>query len=104
MKPLLESFFQKLEYKVIYYNEKPSANGVDCWVSKNNGRPKSVEIKKSRKLKNGMVQIDPVSLPRKNDDLIAIIINQNYVLIEPMADHLKCCSTKGTRQMTLLCN
>lgn len=103
VKDLLESEFAALGFNFLYYNKKPSANGVDLWVKKNAGRPLSVEIKKVRKLKNGTYQCDSVQKNRINDDLIAIIINSEYVLIEPMKHHLNTCSPRGTRQFTLLC-
>lgn len=103
MNKLIQDHFKKIGFDVIFYNDKPSANGVDCWVKSINKKPLSVEIKKARKQKNGCFQVDPVSKPRLNDDLIAIIINEDYVLIESMEDHKKCCSQKGTRQMTILC-
>lgn len=64
----------------------------------------SVEVKRARRKKNNSAEVDPVSNPRKNDDLIAIIINDKYVLIEPMEHHLKACSSKGTRPLTKLFN
>ena len=102
LKELIEREFSALGFNLIYFNTPPSANGVDCWVQKSGKRPLSVEIKAVRKQKKGIFQTDPVSKCRKNDDLIAIVINPEYVLIEAMQDHLKCCSPKGTRQFTLL--
>ena len=72
------------------------------WVKKLNGRPLSVEIKKINKKSNGGFQVGAVELNRRKDDLIAIICSTQYVLIEPMSDHLKACSPKGSRQLTLL--
>lgn len=99
----IEREFAAIGFNVIHWNEKPSANGVDVWVQKNQQRPLSVEVKQARHQKNGCVQVEPVSSVRRKDDLIAIILNTEYVLIEAMQDHLKTCSPKGTRQMTLLC-
>lgn len=102
-KEIVTREFAALGFSVLHWNDHPSNNGVDCWVQKNKGRPLSVEVKLLRKQKSGMVQCDPVSKGRASDDLIAIIMNTEYVLIEPMRDHLKACSPKGTRQFTLLC-
>ena len=103
IKELLSANFKKLGFKVIHFNTHEFKNGVDLWVQKDNGRPLSVEIKIARRQKNNCYQVDPVQPKRKSDDLIAIILNSEYVLIESMQDHIKCCSTKGTRQFTLLC-
>lgn len=94
--------FAILGFKVIHVPQSKETNGPDLWVQKHNSRPLSVEIKKARGQKNGCFQVDPISGPRKLDDLICIECNSEYVLIEPMADHLKCCSPKGTRNLTLL--
>jgi hypothetical protein len=103
MKEILEKYFSQIGLSVIHINSPSSANGVDLWVKREGGRPLSVEIKKARKDKCGTVKVDPVLNKRRNDDLIAIIINDKYVLIEPMSDHLKCCSRTGVRMLTLLC-
>ncbi len=101
-KEILEREFAALGFDVLFFNEKPSANGPDVWVRKNNGKPISVEVKKIRQQEKGMWSVDPVSKSRQNDDLIAIVFNSEYILIEPMIDHLKCCSPKGTRQFTIM--
>lgn len=99
---LIEREFSALGFKVLHWNEGPCVNGQDLWVQKAGRRPLSVEIKKAHKKRNKMYQVDPVQKNRVNDDLVAIVLNSEYVLIEPMSDHLKCCSPKGTRQMTLM--
>lgn len=101
---VIKKTFNSLGYKILYVNEKPSANGVDLWVIKDGCRPKSVEIKKVRRQKTGAYQVDPVQKNRVNDDLIAIIVNDKYVLVDDMQNHIACCSTKGTRQFTKLLN
>ena len=102
MKVLIKTAFSTIGFNLIYFNETPQANGVDCWVKSTKGRPMSVEIKKLRKnSKTGAISVEPVSRNRKADDFIAIIFNKNYVLIEPMKDHLKCCGPKGYRPMTI---
>ena len=102
MRKLVEEVFKNIGYEIITYNQKENANGVDMWVKTLNGNPKSVEIKKARKLKNNTYQCSAVEKNRLNDDIIAIVIN-NYVLVEPMQDHLKCCAPKGTRNFTIMC-
>ena len=99
-KDLIERGFAALGFSVVFWNSKPSANGQDCFVQKWGKRPMSVEVKKVRKLSNGTSQCEPVSNDRKKDDLIAIILNREYVFIDSMENHLKCCSPKGTRQFT----
>jgi hypothetical protein len=100
---LITSEFLKLGFNVLHVNKPKSANGVDLWVQKPGGRPISVEIKKSRKDKSGTYKIDPVHINRRSDDLIAVFIGEQYVLIEPMSDHIKCCSKTGVRMLTILC-
>ncbi len=97
----IENAFISLGFSFHYLPENKNANGPDLWVEPKKGRPLSVEIKHSRVLKNGTIQVPPVSPMRRNDDLIAIVIN-DYVLIEPMKDHLKSCSPNRTRQLTLM--
>lgn len=101
-KEILEREFACLSFSVIFFNSKPNSNGPDMWVKSTKGSPKSVEVKSVKRLKNGTYQVDPVSKERQSDDLIAILFNTEYVLIEPMKDHLKCCSKKGTRQFTVM--
>lgn len=79
-----------------------SENGVDLWVTNKESRPISVEIKLARDKENGTTQVDPVSLKRQQDDLMAIIISPDYVLIEPMRDHLSACSKTGVRSITVM--
>lgn len=100
-KELIYKIFENLGFKIIYFNDEDSANGQDMFVQKNNNKPLSVEIKTISYKQSGALQVDPVSEKRKKDDLIAIII-ENYILIEPMEDHLKCCSDSGYRPLTLL--
>lgn len=100
-KQLLIDQFSRLGFRVIHFGETPSTNGVDMWVQKR-GRPISVEVKKVREKESGIWGVDPVSPNRRKDDLVAIIVSSEYVLIEAMSDHLKCCSPKGTRQFTIL--
>lgn len=102
MKDLIVQEFAALGFSVIHWNDKPNENGVDCWVKKPHQRPLAVEIKKARRLKLKQVQVDPISKQRQQDDLIAVICNSEYVLIEPMSDYLKCCSKRGTRNLTLM--
>ena len=100
---LLKRSFRKLGFKIIYSNIGPSVNGVDLWVTGKNTRPLSVEVKKVRRLQNGCYQVDPVSKPRQMDDLIAIVINKNYLIIEEMNHHIRSCGPRGVRTFTTLC-
>lgn len=101
---LIESTFNHLNYKIIYVNSKINANGPDLWVIKDNKRPLSVEIKIARNTKKTTYAVEPVSIARQKDDLIAIVLNENYVLIEEMKHHLLACSKKGFRQFSTLLN
>lgn len=99
---ILRPHFAALGFEIIHFGESKNANGPDMWVRKTGGRPMSVEVKKVTKKPNGQVATDPVGTPRRNDDLIAIICTPQYVLIEPMRDHLKACGPKGHRALTTL--
>ena len=103
LKTLIETEFSALGFHVIYWNEKPNSNGPDCWVQKNKQRPLSVEIKTVKKKANKAYQVDPVSKPRMGDDIVAIVLNTEYVLIQPLREHLALCSKGGTRNLTILC-
>lgn len=70
-----------------------NANGTDLFAIKDN-YVLSVEIKKASKVKN-VYRTRRVT--RLNDDLIAIVFPFDYVLIEPMRDHLKVCNKQGDR-------
>ena len=98
---IVREAFNKLGYRIIHVGDNDENCGPDIWVSNDKSRPISVEIKVASVRKNGAVAVAPISNSRKSDDLIAIVLNQ-YVLIEPMKDHLKCCSCKGTRGLTSL--
>lgn len=91
------SAFKKLGLKCIGFGHK-NANGPDCYAVGENISYK-VEIKTVKKMTNGALQVLPVEKNRINDDLIAIVIN-DYVLIEPMKDHLKLCSKQGYRAIS----
>jgi len=97
----VSSAFKKLGLKCIGFGHK-NKNGPDCYAVGTNVSYK-VEIKNAKKMINGALQVFPVEKNRKNDDLIAIVIN-DYVLIEPMKDHLKLCSNKGYRPISGLRN
>lgn len=85
-----------LGFNIIHWNENPNTPGVDCWAQREGKSPVSIEVKLLLK-RSGCWSCDAVSGPRRNDDLVAIIFNESYVLIEPMSQHLKCCAPKGTR-------
>jgi len=102
VRDLVTREFAALGFSMLHFNDKPNANGPDCWVHKEGKRPLSVEIKRARRMKNKTLQVECIHKSRASDDLIAIIFNTEYVLIEPMKDHLKSCSPKGTRQFTIM--
>lgn len=79
---------------------KTNENGPDLWVIRDD-KPFSVEIKTTRRTKWNSLQVAPVEKKRRNDDFIAIKI-ENYYLIEPMSHHLKNCSKSGYRTMDKL--
>ena len=85
--------FMKLGFKCLNTHHK-NAKGADLTVIKNNNAY-TVEIKCTRYTKRKSLQVSPVECRRKNDDLIAIVLPSRYILVEPMEQHLKNCSTKG---------
>lgn len=102
-KELIKQTFEALDFNLIFYNEKENTNGPDCFVQKGGGLPLAVEIKTIKKNKTtGAWSVPPVEKARTTDHLIAIIINEKYVIIEPMEQHLKSCSPSGYRPLTLL--
>ena len=72
-----------------------TANGPDLHAMRE-GIVLRVEVKKARVCKRSMA-VHPVEEARKHDDLIAVVFPSGYVLVEPMADYLTCCSTSGSR-------
>ena len=94
MSKVIQDAFIKMGYKILTVANK-TANGPDMHVQKE-GIVLRVEMKKARYIKRSS-SVHPVESLRKNDDLIAIEFPSKYVLIEPMKDHLKACSEKGTR-------
>lgn len=90
----------QMGYRVIFWNEPKNANGPDCVIQKDGGRPMTLEVKKLWR-KAGSWSCSPVSPPRRQDDWIAIIFPTGYVLLEPMRDHLKCCAPTGARSIYL---
>ena len=94
MSKAVQDTFIKMGYKILSV-AKGTANGPDMHVQKE-GMVLRVEIKKARYIKRSS-SVHPVEPLRVHDDLIAIEFPSGYVLIEPMKDHLKSCSEKGTR-------
>lgn len=98
---LIKREFAALGFDAFAFNKTETTSGPDCWVRKSkDARPFSVELKVARRQGN-RIRVDRVERERQHDDFIAIILNNEYVLIEPMADHLKLCSQKGTRSLTI---
>lgn len=73
------------------------SNGVDMYAIKED-RVLSVEIKKAMPVKGrNVLRVRRVEEKRKGDDLVAIVLPNGYVLLEPMKDHLKLCNKTGDR-------
>jgi Holliday junction resolvase-like predicted endonuclease len=83
---------KKMGFKTTKPRHK-NANGSDLFAIKDN-YVLSVEVKKATKIKN---VFRTRRVTRTHDDLIAIVFPFDYVLIEPMRDHLKCCNKGGDR-------
>lgn len=79
--------------------EKEQYNGVDLYAIKKD-KVFSVEIKMASIIKNrNVLRIRKVEKNRKQDDLIAIVFPNKYVLLEPMKDHLRNCNKTGDRYL-----
>lgn len=74
---------------------KGTANGPDLHAMRD-GIVLRVEVKKARPCKRSMA-VHPIEEARKHDDLVAVVFPSGYVLLEPMADYLNCCSASGSR-------
>lgn len=75
-----------------------NANGVDIFAV-SEFTALSVEIKTAKNVSKNksLFRIRSVEKGRINDDLIAIVFPNGYVLIEPMKHHLKNCNKTGDR-------
>lgn len=94
---LVKRLLKKMSFKTLAQSNG-TKSGADVWALKN-GRVYTVEIKKAKAQNGNNFQVRPVEHNRKKDDYIAIVMPSGYVLFEPMKDHLKVCSTKGTRNI-----
>lgn len=94
---LVERTFRRMGFKCLPKQHK-NANGPDLVITKG-ACSYTVEIKNLKITERGSLQVPPISIPRKNDDLIAIIISREYALIESMKDHLRLCTEKGYRTL-----
>jgi hypothetical protein len=75
---------------------KRNANGPDLTAIKNN-RAYTIEIKRARVTKRGSIQVPPVEKNRIHDDMIAIVLPNERVLLGSMEDHMNLCTPKGYR-------
>lgn len=93
----VKKLLKKMSFKPLAQSNG-TKNGSDIWALKN-GRVYSIEVKKAKSQNGNNFQVRPVENNRKKDDYIAIVMPSGYVLFEPMKDHLKVCSSKGTRNI-----
>lgn len=93
---IVENYFKERGFQVFDVGN-PSANGQDLTVAKG-GRSYRVEVK-TASLSKRCMRVKPVRGYRRSDDWIAIVINDS-VIVQPMKDHLACCSKDGTRYVT----
>lgn len=86
-----------------YSTTKPRAktsNGPDLFAIRDD-YVLSVEVKRATTFqKRRAVRVRKVEHNRVNDDLVAIVFPNGYVLLEPMKDHLKSCGKSGERWFT----
>ena len=96
---LVSKTLKKMGYKTTVAR-KDTSNGVDIFAIKKD-RVLSVEIKTANNPRKelNVLRVRKVEKNRLNDDLIAIVLPNGYVLIEPMRDHLKSCNKHGDRYL-----
>lgn len=93
---LVKAYFEARGFAV-YDICDPCANGQDMTVAKA-GRTLRVEVKTVVPGTRAW-RIKPVKPLRQKDDLIALVI-KSRVFVQPMRDHLACCSDDGSRSVT----
>ena len=87
---------KKMGYKTTDKRDR-NRNGSDIYAIAND-RVLSVEIKRAVAGKGlNVLRVRKVEMGRRGDDLIAIVLPSNYVLVEPMRDHLLACNKTGDR-------
>lgn len=74
------------------------ANGHDMTIAKG-GHSWRVEVKAATFSKGSHV-VKPVKETRRGDDLVAMVTLGDRVIVQPMKDHLACCSEDGSRRIT----
>ncbi len=76
-----------------------NANGPDITITRG-GRAYTVEVKKAKITKRNSLQVPPIEPRRRNDDLVAIVLPNYKVLLQPMSEHLSLCTAKGYRTLS----
>jgi hypothetical protein len=92
-------YFKSLGFKVFDQGDM-FANGHDFTIVKGK-RTWRVEVKKVLK-GNRCFLVKPVSEQRSKDDLIVMVLGNQVISIQPMADHLQLCSKDRSRRITAI--
>lgn len=91
-------FFEDKGFTVFGLESSPSANGVDLFIARK-GVVRAVEVK-SVVHSTRAFRVKPCSNPTRCD-FIAMVYGER-VIVQPMGDHLLCCSKDGSRAVTKL--
>ena len=101
---LAKKYFEDKGYSV-RTSLKEGRKGVDIYVITDDNIF-SVEVKQAlmnkRKDHTGCWFVPPVSQERIHDDLIAIVLPNQEIIIEQMKDHLAACSKNGEKYIITL--
>lgn len=89
-------FFKSMGYSV----EQASCQGPDLTLTMG-GIKLTCEVKYAGKQKDrNSWRVAPVFPNRRSDNLIAIVLPDDSVIVQPMSYHLACCSNCGSRSVT----
>ena len=97
---IVAEYFYERGFHVLPIKES-QANGPDVTVV-GQDLVATIEVKTLSKKKSGSWQAKPIERCRKNDGFVAIVHDNEIILIEPMAEYLKLCSKSGLRTFTEL--
>lgn len=91
---------ESLGYRVLGLSKKETENGVDLFAVKDEVFF-SIEVKRAGE-HNDSIRVPKVSHNRKNDDILAVVLDMKYVFFFEMKEHLSLCAKDGTRCITKL--
>lgn len=93
---IIKELFEKDGYDV----KQSALKGPDLIISKLN-KSITCEVKSIIKCLNAKSwYVAPISVGRKNDDFVALVLDENNIVFEKMNDHLRKCTKSGRRNLT----